>query len=261
MAVIHLEIRNLSKSYVNDVGLNQIILEDVNFEIHSPESNGSFTTILAPFGSGKTTLLKIIAGLENYTGEVNLNGKGIPKPYNEIIYIPEKPSSYPWLNVRENIELPSKLNKLDKSVSLEMNELINLVGLSGYEDFYTSPDMSGFRLRIAIARALSFNPKLILLDDVLKNLDGETRLELIELLKNLTTKKYSFLLAATNISDAILLSEKIYLMKKNPGQIVKQINIPKPIKIEDSEIITKYKSEIESELRSQGMLNSVLVSL
>lgn len=261
MAVIHLEIRNLSKSYVNDVGLNQIILEDVNFEIHSPESNGSFTTILAPFGSGKTTLLKIIAGIENYTGEVNLNRKGIPKPYNEIIYIPEKPSSYPWLNVRENIELPSKLNKLDKSVSLEMNELINLVGLSGYEDFYTSPDMSGFRLRIAIARALSFNPKLILLDDVLKNLDGETRLELIELLKNLTTKKYSFLLAATNISDAILLSEKIYLMKKNPGQIVKQINIPKPIKIEDSEIITKYKSEIESELRSQGMLNSVLVSL
>ncbi len=261
MAVIHLEIRNLSKSYVNDVGLNQIILEDVNFEIHSPESNGSFTTILAPFGSGKTTLLKIIAGLENYTGEVNLNRKGIPKPYNEIIYIPEKPSSYPWLNVRENIELPSKLNKLDKSVSLEMNELINLVGLSGYEDFYTSPDMSGFRLRIAIARALSFNPKLILLDDVLKNLDGETRLELIELLKNLTAKKYSFLLAATNISDAILLSEKIYLMKKNPGQIVKQINIPKPIKIEDSEIITKYKSEIESELRSQGMLNSVLVSL
>ena len=261
MAVIHLEIRNLSKSYVNDVGLNQIILEDVNFEIHSPESNGSFTTILAPFGSGKTTLLKIIAGLENYTGEVNLNRKGIPKPYNEIIYIPEKPSSYPWLNVRENIELPSKLNKLDKSVSLEINELINLVGLSGYEDFYTSPDMSGFRLRIAIARALSFNPKLILLDDVLKNLDGETRLELIELLKNLTAKKYSFLFAATNISDAILLSEKIYLMKKNPGQIVKQINIPKPIKIEDSEIITKYKSEIESELRSQGMLNSVLVSL
>ena len=261
MAVIHLEIRNLSKSYVNDVGLNQIILEDVNFEIHSPESNGSFTTILAPFGSGKTTLLKIIAGLENYSGEVNLNRKGIPKPYNEIIYIPEKPSSYPWLNVRENLELPSKLNKLDKSVSLEMNELINLVGLSGYEDFYTSPDMSGFRLRIAIARALSFNPKLILLDDVLKNLDGETRLELIELLKNLTAKKYSFLLAATNISDAILLSEKIYLMKKNPGQIVKQINIPKPIKIEDSEIITKYKSEIESELRSQGMLNSVLVSL
>lgn len=261
MAVIHFEIRNLSKSYLNDVGLNQIILEDVNFEIHSPESNGSFTTILAPFGSGKTTLLKIIAGIENYTGEVNLNRKGIPKPYNEIIYIPEKPSSYPWLNVRENIELPSKLNKLDKSVSLEMNELINLVGLSGYEDFYTSPDMSGFRLRIAIARALSFNPKLILLDDVLKNLDGETRLELIELLKNLTAKKYSFLLAATNISDAILLSEKIYLMKKNPGQIVKQINIPKPIKIEDSEIITKYKSEIESELRSQGMLNSVLVSL
>ncbi len=261
MAVIHLEIRSLSKSYVNDVGLNQIILEDVNFEIHSPESNGSFTTILAPFGSGKTTLLKIIAGLENYTGEVNLNRKGIPKPYNEIIYIPEKPSSYPWLNVRENIELPSKLNKLDKSVSLEINELINLVGLSGYEDFYTSSDMSGFQLRIAIARALSFNPKLILLDDVLKNLDGETRLELIELLKNLTAKKYSFLLAATNISDAILLSEKIYLMKKNPGQIVKQINIPKPIKIEDSEIITKYKSEIESELRSQGMLNSVLVSL
>jgi NitT/TauT family transport system ATP-binding protein len=263
MAAFNFEIKNLSKSYLNYAGLKQIILENVNFEIRSGKESGSFTTILAPFGSGKTTLLKIVAGLEESDGEVNLNGKRITKPYNEIIYIPEKLSSYPWLNVRENVELPSKLvQRNDKTSSFDTNELINLVELSGYEDFYTASDTSGFRLRIAIARALSFNPRLILLDDVLKNLDGETRLELMDLLKNLsTTRNYSFLLAATNISDAILLSEKIYLMRKNPGQIIREISISKPIKIEDSEIITKYKNEIESELRSHGMLNSVLVSL
>ena len=137
-----------------------------------------------------------------------------------------------------------------------------MVGLSGYEDFYTSSSESGFRLRIAIARALSFNPKFILLDDVLKNLDGETRSELIELLRVLTAEKnVSFLLATTNISDAILLSHKIFLMRKNPGKIIKEIDIPILALVDNSEIITQFKNEIEDGFKSQGMFHSVLVSL
>jgi NitT/TauT family transport system ATP-binding protein len=109
---------------------------------------------------------------------------------------------------------------------------------------------------------MSFSPKFILLDDVLKNLDGETRSELIELLKNLTTiKNFSFLLATTNISEAILLSEKIFLMRKNPGQIIKEIEIPKLSQTDNSEIITQFKNEIEDAFKSQGMFHSVLVSL
>lgn len=258
-----LDIKNLSKSYFNEAGIRQIILEDVNLLIKSNDESGSFSSILAPFGSGKTTLLKTIAALESFDGEINLNGNKISEPTGEIIYIPEKSSSLPWLKVKENIELPSKLyRKGDKKITFNVNELINLVGLSGYEDFYTSSSTSGFRLRIAIARALSFNPKFILLDDVLKNLDGETRSELVELFKDLTSaKNISFILATTNISDAILMSKKIFLMRKNPGRIINEIDIPILSLADNSEIITKFKNEIEETFKSQGMFHSVLVSL
>jgi NitT/TauT family transport system ATP-binding protein len=258
-----LDIKNLNKSYYNDAGTRQIILEDINLGIKSDANVGSFVSILAPFGSGKTTLLKTIAALESFDGEISLNGNKISVPTGEIIYIPEKSSSLPWLNVKENIELPSKLySKGDKKFTFNVNELINLVGLSGYEDFHTSSSTSGFRLRIAIARALSFNPKFILLDDVLKNLDGETRSEIIELFKDLiAAKNVSFLLATTNISDAILLSKKIFLMRKNPGKIIKEIDIPILSLADNSEIITKFKNEIEEAFKSQGMFHSVLVSL
>ena len=263
MAENILDIKNLSKSYYNDAGTRQIVLEDINLQVKTSDNTGSFTSVLAPFGSGKTTLLKLVAGLESFNGEVSLNGKRIGEPSGELIYIPEKSSSLPWLDVKENIELPSKIYKPRKNNShFNINELISLVGLSGYEDFYTSSLPSGFRLRIAIARAMSFNPKFILLDDVFKNLDGETRSELIELLRNLTTvKNFSFLLATTNISDAILLSEKIFLMRKNPGQIIKEIKIPKLSQTDNSEIITQFKNEIEDTFKSQGMFHSVLVSL
>jgi ABC-type Fe3+/spermidine/putrescine transport system ATPase subunit len=80
LAENNLDIKHLCKSYYNDSGARQIVLEDVNFQIKSNENGGSFTSILAPFGSGKTTLLKILAGLESYNGEVSLNGKRIEKP-------------------------------------------------------------------------------------------------------------------------------------------------------------------------------------
>ena len=261
MAENILDIKNLSKSYYNDAGARQIVLEDLNFQIQSNENGGSFASILAPFGSGKTTLLKILAGLESYNGEVSLNGKRIDEPTGKIIYIPEKPSSFPWINVKQNIELPSKLYKRKgKKLQFKAEELINLVGLSGYEDFYASSSASGFQQRIAIARALSFNPKFILLDDVLKNLDAETHVEFIELLKLITgEKKTSFLLATTNISEAILLSQKVFLMRKNPGQIIKKFDVPKFDTSGNSEIITKYKNEIENAFKSQGMFQSVLI--
>lgn len=258
-----LEIKNLTKTYYIESGSAQIVLENLDLLIKADTGNGSFNSILAPLGSGKTTLIKIIAGLESYEGEVNFNGIKISEPTREIIFIPEKPTSLPWLNVKDNIVLPSKLLKRTKKYdTFSTDELIKLVGLGGYEDYFTSSFASGFRQRIAIARALSLNPQLILLDDVLKNLDGETRNEFIDLLKFLTAEtKTSFLLATTNISDAVLMSQKVFLMRKNPGNIVKELDIQKEGISKDSEIITKLKNEIEHIFQSEGILNSVLISV
>lgn len=239
--------------------MRHIVLEDINLQ--QDVSSGLLVSVLAPFGSGKSTLLKILAGLESFDGEIRLNGNRITNLNGEIIYIPEKFASFPWLNVRENIELPAKMLKRSPK-QFDTKELINLVGLSGYEDFYTSSFVSGFRVRIAIARALSFGPKLILLDDVFKELDGDTREGLINLIKLVSTKKNtSFIFATTNIADAILMSQKVFLMRKNPGKIIKEINIPKLDQSDNSEIITKLKTEIENSFKSEGLLNSVLISL
>lgn len=262
MADSILDIKNLSKTYISSEGTNQIILEDINLDLKIGDELGAFISILAPLGSGKTTLLKIIAGLETYEGEVTFNAKKIIEPCG-IIYIPERPSVLPWLNVKQNIELPAKLStgRSNQTIS-NIDELITLVGLNGYEDFYPFSTLSGFQLRIAVARALTFNPKLILLDDVLKNLDSETRAETVEFLKIITNqKKASFLLATTNILDAILLSDKVFLMRKNPGRIIGELTLPKHTLADNSEIITKYKNEIETVFNAQGMFQSVLVSL
>lgn len=256
-----LEINNLNKSYFASAGTRQIILEGVNFKIRS-DAAGSFTTLLAPLGAGKTTLLKAISGLESFEGEVLLNGSKVTEATGEIIYIPEKCLSFPWLNVKDNIELPIKSTRKISTSYPGISEMIELVGLSGYEDYYASSLHTGFRLRIAIARAVSVNPKIILLDDVFKNLDGETRAELIVVLNNIVRiKKIAFILATTNISDAIQLSQRILLMGKNPGKIFKEIDIPSIQAPNQSEIITKLRSDIEESLKSQNMLNSVLVTL
>lgn len=258
-----LSVQNLSKVYLDSNGVKRIVLEDISFKIAATESENKIISLLAPLGAGKTTLLKSIAGLINHDGYVALEEKVFTEPNGDIIYIPENCFAYPWLNVRENIELAYKLKlKNDVEDIYSTEEIIELVGLSGYENYFTSLKKSGFNVRVAIGRALKANPKFILLDDVFKNLDGETRLELIDTLKKINAStKVAFLVATTNISDAILISHTIILMRKNPGKIIKEIKVPRLESQKDSEIITKIKNEIELELKSQNMLNSILISL
>lgn len=255
-----LEIKNLTKTFINKYGSKLIVLEDISLKLCETDQ---FTTILAPLGAGKTTLLKSIAGLVSHDGEVYFNDRIISEPNGDLIYIPSKNNSLPWLNVRENIQLPYKLRKSEheKSTS-KYDQIIELVGLGGYDKYYPYSVPSGFNIRIALGRALAFEPKFILLDDIFTNLEGETRLELVNSLRKISAyNSVQFILATTNISEATLLSQKIILMNKNPGKIIKEIEIPSLQTEANSEIITKVKNEIEIELKSQNMLNSVLISL
>ncbi|NWF90489.1 MAG: ATP-binding cassette domain-containing protein [Ignavibacteriaceae bacterium] len=263
MSEIILDIKNLGKSFLNDSGLKHIVLENINLHLVVSSDSGSIVSILAPFGSGKTTLLKIIAGIEKYEGVISLNNKVITSPSRKIIYIPEKHNFLPWLNVRQNIEFPETISEAkDKILSQKIDEVIHNVGLSGYEDFYPSDIYSGFQLRIALARAILIKPKIILMDDILRNLDGETRQEIVKLLKELTSQyKILFILSTTNITESIQLSNRIYLMTKNPGRIFKEINVFRDTGSINSEIITRYKDEIEMGFKAQGMFQPVLVSL
>lgn len=239
-----LKLESIGKIYSSEAGLNIDVLEDISFEIPSSET-GTITSILAPFGSGKSTLLKIISGLiEPSSGKIYYDDS----EKNKIIpLIPEKPSSFPWLNVKENIEFGLNLSEEKK---YNLADLVSLVGLSGYEDHFPNNKSLGFRFRISLARALTLNPSFILIDDSFKQMNNESRMEIYNLLNELSSyQKQNFVLSTTNFIEAIRLSDKILLMSKKPGRIIKEIKIDKVDKMQlnnhKSEKFTVLKNEIE----------------
>ncbi|NJD23639.1 MAG: ATP-binding cassette domain-containing protein [Melioribacter sp.] len=235
-----IEVKNISKEYSDDNRFKKTILRNVSLDIPSEK----ITSVIAPSGSGKSTLLKIISGLEHTThGEIIKSGN------KKIIYIPSQLFSFPWLNVEENISFG-----LLKKDSAKIQSIISFVGLEGYETFHPNNKSYGFRFRIALARSLAYNPATILLDEPFNQMDIQTKKEILFLIRETqSTYKTSFLLATTNITEALFLSEKIYLMKKDPGEIIFDHVVDLPQKrdeaIYDSEKFIQLRLQIEKSLK------------
>lgn len=230
-----LNIDKISKRYTDKVGYSINLLKEISFTVNS----GEFTSVLAPVGSGKSSFLKILSNLDKPT-----SGK-IDSQFNKIIYIPSEPSSFPWLNVLDNISFNSKYD------SKKIEEIVNLVELHGYEDHFPNNKSEGFRFRISLARAFANDPDLIIIDEPFNSLNTATRKEIYQLVRKVSSKtKVSFLLGTTNITEAIFLSDKVFLMKKNPGELIDEIKIDLPTertnKIIDDESFINLRTRIEN---------------
>jgi len=214
-----IEVKNLKKEFDHGPAGKTLVIGDISFRM---EGNEPFLALLAPFGSGKSTLLKIIAGIMDAgSGEVLLNGKKLSEAGEKIVYIPEKPSSFPWLSVKENLltgyEALSYFKKVPKH---GIEEIIDLIGLRGYEDHFPENSSIGFRFRISLGRALILDPALILIDDTLRLTDAVTKKEIHGMLRDISGRTgIQFFLATTDISEAISLSDRILVMKKKPAEI------------------------------------------
>lgn len=234
MADKYFKVEKLGKLYTDKVGYRINLLENISFDLDGDK----FIGILAPAGSGKSSLLKILAGLDEPTsGNIDTN-------YEKKVLIPSLPSSFPWLNVYENISFASKMD--DKGIA----KIIELVGLHGYEDHYPANKSEGFRFRISLGRALANEPDIIIIDEPFNNLNTATRKEIYTLLRTVSQKvSIPFILGTTNITEAIYLTEKVYLMKKNPGEIVDEIVIDLPhdrtLDIMDTDEFISLRSKIE----------------
>lgn len=205
-----LEIKKLSKEFVDETGFRKNLFQNISFDV---EKN-SFTTVLAPTGMGKSSFLKIISGLETQS-----SGEIIKKEDTKIIYIPTEPSSFPWMTVKENISFALD----DKR---DIKKYINIVGLDGYEDHIPHNKSLGFRFRISLARALAIEPSIIVLDEPFNKMDIKTKAEIYSLVNKINcNEKQTMLLGTTNITEAIYLSDKIILMKKDPAEILEEIKI------------------------------------
>ncbi len=256
-----LEVKDLSKDFFSQAGAKLKVLENINFKIDSTES-GCLTTILSPFSAGKTTLLKIIGALESPSaGSVFLKGKEFKITDGKVVYIPQKPSSFPWWNVEENIGIA--LNSVGKSFNNSLvDEIISLVGLDSYPKHIPHNKSKGFRFRIALGRALAVDPAVILLDDCFSAMERETRNELQNLVSKLrASRKLFFLLTTSDVLEAILLSDRILYMSKNPGRIFGEMIIERQKINSSSEkrdaYISAVKNEIEQVFAKENIVKTI----
>jgi ABC-type nitrate/sulfonate/bicarbonate transport system ATPase subunit len=256
-----LQVKNVSKYFEMPAGAKKHVLENINMSVKYSGENGQIISILAPFGSGKTTLLRIIAGLAKpSSGEIRYNEKIYNNSIQKIIYISEKSSSFPWFNVKQNLSFASEINKKN-NVEKNIGETISLVGLTGYENHFPHNDSIGFRFRISLARALVVKPELILIDDSIKKLDIETKEEIYRLINNVAVKlNINFIIATTNISSAIKLSDSIFMMKKEPGFIFNELKLRKEpgkrLELTSNEF-SVVKKEIEALFKSKNLVDEI----
>lgn len=225
-----IELSNISQSY--DGGKNWII-KDLDLLIEDKPEQGQFVVILGMSGSGKSTLLRYIAGLQKPTlGNVLINGKEVDDTQRTSMVF-QQYSSLPWYTVLENVGLALKFKGVSKEERDERAmELIRLVGLEGHEYKYAQyPTLSGGQLqRVAIARSLLANPKILLMDEPFGALDIKTRLTMQDLLTDIWHKFQSTIIFVTHdISEAVYLGDDIYILKSQPSRIVEHIKIDLPL--------------------------------
>lgn len=224
-----IELRDISHSYDRK---KTWVIKDLNLLIEDTPDQGQFVMILGKSGCGKSTLLRYIAGLMKPTlGQVLINGK--PRPDElAISMVFQNYSSLPCYTVLENVALPLLYRGVPlKERSEKAMEMVKLVGLEGHEHkFAKTPDLSGGQLqRIAIARSLVANPTILLMDEPFGALDTRTRLDMQMLVFEVWKRlKNTIIFVTHDIGEAVFLADDIYLMRANPGQIVRQFHIDLP---------------------------------
>lgn len=243
-----LNIKNLSKSF--DVGKEKLlVLKDINMSVNK----GEFISIVGPSGCGKSTLLAQIAGfVRSDVGYITLNEKMILKPgLNRIMVFQDLNQLFPWKTVLENVIFPLKVNKIYNSKKERIDRAkryLSMVKLEDFYNYYPHQLSGGMKQRVAIARALSINPEILIMDEPFGSLDIQTRSNLQNMLIDVWKKTHITVIFVTHdIQEAILLSDRIIVMDKNPGVIKKIINnhLPRPRNSLNNEFIKLLKYTCE----------------
>src|SRR5262252_4717905 len=232
---------------------------------------GEFLAVIGPSGCGKSTLFNVIGGLlDGYQGAVTVGGETVHGPHPAIGMVFQEESTFPWRTVIENVAFPLEIAGMRKTDRFDKaKKFIALVGLNGFEKRYPAELSGGMRQRVAIARTLASEPKILLMDEPFASLDEQTRLLLGDKVLQIQQElQQTTLLITHNITEAVQLSDRILVMTYRPGRVkrIVEIDLPRPRSsdVVSSEAFGRYVAQIWSDLReeaSRGMHEAEALAL
>ncbi|WP_232699391.1 ABC transporter ATP-binding protein [Brevibacillus daliensis] len=219
-----LELQQISHTF-SDRQKSVHVLDKISLTVNK----GEFVSLIGPSGSGKSTIFHMIGGLLTpSSGEIYINGRQVTGEKGLISYMPQSSSLFPWRTVEENVGLALEVEGMSKKQTLQLaREWLPKIGLGGYEQAYPHMLSGGMQQRVAFLRALLSNQELICLDEPFGALDALSRLEMQNWLLSVWEEyQRSVLLVTHSIDEALLLSDKIYVLSDKPAVIAKEIVVP-----------------------------------
>jgi len=211
---------SLKKRY----GAGPLILDDINLTV----APGDFVSLIGPSGCGKSTILKLVSGLSPGTeGTLTVLGTTPREARDRQAFIFQDATLLPWLTAQRNVELPLRLRGMAAGPrAARAAEMLALVGLAEVPEYYPRQLSGGMKMRVSIARALTLDPQLLLLDEPFGALDEMTRNRLNEELLTLRERsRFTAVFVTHSVSEAVFLSNRVLVMAANPGRLHGEVRI------------------------------------
>lgn len=219
---VKVRVTNLTKKF-GDL----LVLDDISFDV----KEGEFLCIVGPTGCGKTTFLNSLTKLYDITaGEILVNGEPVDLKKHNIAYIFQEYSTFPWLKVEENIRYGLKIKDMPEAeIKKRVDEVVAMVGLQDYRNYYPDQLSASMLQRVVIARAFAVQPELLIMDEPYGQLDVSLRFKLEDELLRLWRETGTTVIFIThNIEEAVYLSERILVLTNKPTKIKKELMKPLP---------------------------------
>jgi NitT/TauT family transport system ATP-binding protein len=227
-AAAQVRLAGLSVDYATRRGTLRAV-ENIDLSIAA----GEFVAVLGPSGCGKSTLLRVLAGLlAPSAGTAEIAGTPVTGPRRDVGVVFQDPTLLPWKTAFENLCLPGRIMRLDRSVYLmRAQELLKLVGLEAFGDYYPHQLSGGMRQRVGIARGLLHDPALLLMDEPFGALDAMTREAMnLEIQRIWAATRKSVFFITHSIPEAVFLADRVVVMSARPGRVVEILDndLPRP---------------------------------
>jgi NitT/TauT family transport system ATP-binding protein len=228
-ATAMIEIDHVSQTFRTSGRQSHLAISDISLRIE----DGAFVSILGPSGCGKSTLLYIVGGFVNPTeGVAKVKGTAITGPGPDRGPVFQEFALFPWKNVLGNVMYGLRQQGVPRAeAEAQSRRLIEMVGLTGFENFYPKELSGGMKQRVAIARTLAYKPAVLLMDEPFGALDAHTRTRLQNDLLNIWERDRKTVLFVTHsVDEAVFLSDKVVVMTRAPGRIkrIVEIDLPRP---------------------------------